>query len=77
MPVAVNCWLVFTASVGLTGVIEMDLSCAPELLVDTSKLAVPPPLPHPARLVISNNARNMKYDFLFNIFVPPLIYVNK
>jgi hypothetical protein len=67
MPVAVNCLLVFSASVGSVGVIEMDMSCAPELIVDASKLAVPPPLPHPTRPVMSNDTIRMKYDFLTNI----------
>jgi hypothetical protein len=67
MPVAVNCLLVFSANVGSVGVIEMDMSCAPEPLVDASKLAVPPPLPHPTRPVMSNDTRSTKEDFLFNI----------
>jgi hypothetical protein len=43
----------------------MDLSCAPELLVDTSRLLLPPP--HPTRIVMINDARRMTYDLLFTI----------
>jgi hypothetical protein len=77
MPVAVNCLLVFSASVGSAGVIAMDLSCAPELLVDTSRLAVPPPLPHPTRTVMSNDTSSMKYDFLFNILCSSSCFMEK
>ena len=68
MPVAVNCILVSTAIVGSVGVIEMDSSWAPLLLVDASRLAVPPPPPHPNKLVISSDAKRMKHVFLFNIW---------
>jgi len=68
MPVAVNCLLVFSASVGSVGVIEMDMSCASELLVEASKLAVPaPPPPHPTRPIIRDDIRSMKHDFLFTM----------
>jgi hypothetical protein len=68
MPVAVNCMSVSTAIVGFVGVIEMDWSSAPLLLVDESRLAVPPPLPQPNKLVIISDAKRTKHVFLLIIW---------
>lgn len=58
---------VFTATVGFVGVIEIDSSWEPLLLVDASRLAEPPP-PHPNRLVIINDVKRMKHVLLLNIW---------
>ena len=65
-----NCISVFTAIVGSVGVTEMDASWAPLLLVDASRLAVPPPLPHPYSVVIiMKGAKRMKHAFLLSIWM--------
>jgi hypothetical protein len=68
VPVAVNCISVSTAIVGLVGVNEMDSSWAPLLLVDASRLAVPPPLPQPNKLVTISDVKRMKHAFLLTIW---------
>jgi hypothetical protein len=73
MPVAVSCISVFTAIVGFVGVTEIDSSWASLLLVDVSRLAVPPPLPQPNKLVIISDAKRMKLVFLLTIWCPSSI----
>jgi hypothetical protein len=68
MPVAVNCISVSTAIVGFVGVTEMDSSWAPLLLVDAFRLAVPPPLPQPNKLVTISDAKRTKHAFLLAIW---------
>jgi hypothetical protein len=72
MPVAVNCTLVSTAIVGFVGVIEMDSSWASLLVEDATRLAVPPPLPQPNKLVIISDVKRTKHAFFLTICVPPL-----
>jgi hypothetical protein len=45
----------------------MDSSWAPLLLVDASRLAVPPPLPQPNKLVTISDVKRMKHAFLLAI----------
>jgi hypothetical protein len=67
MPVAVNCISVSTAIVGFVGVIEMDSSWAPLLLVVATRLAVPPPPQQPNKLAIISDAKRTKHAFLLTI----------
>ena len=68
VPVAVNCISVSTAIVGFVGVNAMDSSWAPLLLADVSRLAVPPPLPQPNKLVMISDVKRMTHAFLLTIW---------
>jgi hypothetical protein len=74
--VAVNCISVSTAIVGFVGVIEIDSSWEPLLLVDTARLAVPPPLPQPNRLEIISDAKRTKHFFLLTILCSSSVRAN-
>jgi hypothetical protein len=64
VPVAVSCWVVPQATLGLVGVISIEISEAPALLVPA-----PPPPPHEDRMLDKmNKAESMQITYI--LFIP-------